>query len=64
MKDVYQTVNYRQWSWTYSPHVRRSIMADDYVYAITDAGVRVSHVSNLAQPLATTRFDPLSYTYP
>ena len=64
MKDVYQTVNYRQWSWTYSPHVRRSVMADDYVYAITDAGVRVSHVSNLAQPLATTRFDPLSYTYP
>jgi uncharacterized secreted protein with C-terminal beta-propeller domain len=64
MKDVYQTVNYHQWSWTYSPHVRRSVMADDYVYAITDAGVRVAHGSNLAQPLATTRFDPLSYTYP
>jgi uncharacterized secreted protein with C-terminal beta-propeller domain len=64
MKDVYQTVNYQQWSWSYSPHVRRSVMADDYVYAISDAGVRVSHVSNLAQPLATSRFAPLTYTSP
>lgn len=61
MKDVYQTVNYHQWSYTYSPNVRRSVMADDYVYAISDAGVRVAHVSNLSQPLATSRFDPISY---
>jgi len=64
MKDVYQTVNYLQWSWSYSPNVRRSVMADDYVYAISDAGVRVSHVSNLAQPLATSRFAPLTYSSP
>jgi hypothetical protein len=61
MKDVYQTVNYNQWSYTYSPSVRRSVMADDYVYAITDAGVRVAHVSQLSQPLATSRFDPIVY---
>jgi uncharacterized secreted protein with C-terminal beta-propeller domain len=64
MTDVYQTVNYMQWSWSYSPSVRRSVMADDYVYAISDAGVRVSHVSHLAQPLATTRFAPLTYSSP
>ncbi len=33
-------------------------MADDYVYAITDAGVRVAHVSNLQAPLATSYFQP------
>jgi uncharacterized secreted protein with C-terminal beta-propeller domain len=64
MKDVYQTINSYQWSWTYSPAVRRSVMADDYVYAISDAGVRVAHVNNLATPLATVRFDPISYTSP
>jgi hypothetical protein len=69
MKDVYQTVNYHPWSWyswnwSYSPHVLRSIMADDYVYAITDAGMRVAHGSNLSQPLVTTHFEPITYTYP
>ncbi|AKJ08167.1 beta propeller domain-containing protein [Archangium gephyra] len=58
MKDAYQVINYNQWSWVYTPYVRRSVMADDYVYAISDAGVRVAHVSNLAQPLATSRFSP------
>lgn len=62
MSDAYQTVNNNQWSWVYTPAVRRSVMADDYVYAITDAGVRVAHVSNLSQPLATSRFSP--YTTP
>ncbi|HYO55600.1 beta-propeller domain-containing protein, partial [Archangium sp.] len=61
MKDVYQTISYNQWSYRYTPHVRRSVMADDYVYAISDAGVRVAHVSNLSQPLATSRFAPLTY---
>ncbi|OJT19307.1 hypothetical protein BO221_38190 [Archangium sp. Cb G35] len=58
MKDAYQVINFNQWSWVYTPAVRRSVMADDYVYAIGDAGVRVSHVSNLASPLATSRFNP------
>ena len=40
------------------PNVRRSVMADDYVYAISDAGVRVAHVNNLQAPLATTYFTP------
>ncbi|QSQ22130.1 beta-propeller domain-containing protein [Pyxidicoccus parkwayensis] len=57
MKDVYQTFNQRGWNWYWSPMVRRSVMADDYVYAITDAGLRVSKVDALQTPLATSRFD-------
>jgi len=58
MSDVYQSFNYRNWTWYWTPSVRRSVMADDYVYAITDAGVRVAHVSNLQVPLATSYFQP------
>ncbi|WP_224244896.1 beta-propeller domain-containing protein [Hyalangium gracile] len=57
MSDLYRTQNYRDWTWYWTPNVRRSVMADDYVYAITDAGVRVAHVSNLQVPLATTTFE-------
>jgi hypothetical protein len=63
MTDVYQSFNYRSWTYYYTPSVRRSVMADDYVYAITDAGVRVAHVNNLQAPLATTYFQP-EFTYP
>jgi hypothetical protein len=65
MTDVYQSFNYRNWTYYWTPTVRRSVMADDYVYAISDAGVRVSHVSNLQAPLATTYFQPdFSSPYP
>ena len=47
-----------------TPSVRRSVMADDYVYAISDAGVRVAHVSNLAAPVATANFAPEFNFYP
>ena len=56
MKDVYQQFNERNWSWYWTPAVRRSVMADDYVYAITDAGVRVANVNSLQTPLATSLF--------
>jgi hypothetical protein len=32
-------------------------MADDFVYAISDAGIRVANVADLAKPVATARFD-------
>ncbi|HEX8701762.1 MAG TPA: beta-propeller domain-containing protein [Myxococcaceae bacterium] len=62
--DMYRIHNYRNWSYYWTPNVRRSVMADDYVYAISDAGVRVAHVSNLAAPLATTHFAPDFNFYP
>ncbi|NVJ22283.1 beta-propeller domain-containing protein [Myxococcus sp. AM011] len=58
MKDVYQSFNEPQWNWYWSPSVRRSVMADDYVYAISDAGIRVSKADSLQTPVATTRFQP------
>ncbi|WP_164012672.1 beta-propeller domain-containing protein [Pyxidicoccus trucidator] len=58
MKDVYQTFNQRNWSWYWSPTVRRSVMADDYVYAITDGGLRVAKTGALQTPLATSLFQP------
>jgi hypothetical protein len=65
MTDMFRIHNYRTWSYYWVPNVRRSVMADDYVYAISDAGVRVSHVSNLQSPLATTYFSPdFSFYYP
>ena len=58
MSDLYRDSN-SSWAYWYLPNVRRSVMADDYVYAISDAGVRVSRVDQLATPLATTRFQPV-----
>ena len=36
--------------------VRRSVMADDFVYAISAAGIRVSNINALNVPLATAKF--------
>jgi uncharacterized secreted protein with C-terminal beta-propeller domain len=36
--------------------VERSVMADDFVYAISAAGIRVANVSALQTPLATAKF--------
>jgi hypothetical protein len=33
-------------------------MADDYVYAISDAGVRAAKVGQLQTPVSTVRFYP------
>jgi hypothetical protein len=62
MRDVYQTYGDRDWTWYWSPWIRRSVMAtddanNDYVYSVSDGGLRVSHLDRLASPLATVRFD-------
>jgi len=55
------------WPWHCSPEVRRSVMAtndvDDFVYAISDAGVRVAELDALDAPLATALL-PLSLEAP
>ncbi len=44
-------------SWWYGyTEVRRSIFADDYVYAISNAGIRAVHLDDLETPLATVAF--------
>lgn len=44
------------WSWWWEPKVRRSVMADDFVYAVTTGGVRVARTDSLASPVATASF--------
>ncbi|MBN9681018.1 MULTISPECIES: beta-propeller domain-containing protein [unclassified Corallococcus] len=56
MSDLYKRAGMPQWSYYYTPEVRRSVMADDYVYAISDAGMRVSKVQSLQTPLVTVPF--------
>jgi hypothetical protein len=57
MKDLYQTYTYSGWTYYWEPYVRRSVMADDFVYAISDSGIRVANVNALGTPIATTRFN-------
>ena len=65
MSDVYQTWSGENWSWSWSPWIRRGILADSpngqYVYAISDAGVRSAKVASLPAWLQTVKFPPLSY---
>ena len=55
MADVYQDPG-PSFGWYWSPYVRRSILADDFVYAVSDAGVRSAKVAELPAWLATIRF--------
>lgn len=55
--DMYKAQNYYSWSYYWTPQVRRSVMADDFVYAISDAGIRVANIANLSAPIATVNFD-------
>jgi hypothetical protein len=57
MHDLYQTFNYWGWTYYWQPAVRRSVMADDFVYAISDAGLRSANIVDLSAPLATALFE-------
>lgn len=59
MADVYLQASGPDWSWSWSPYVRRSILADAYVYAVSDAGIRSAKVAELPAWLATIEFPPL-----
>ena len=61
MKDLYVTDGDARWAWSWSPAIRRSVMAADadgnaFVYAISDAGIRVAPLGTLEAPLATAKF--------
>jgi len=61
MSDVFQTVSGQGWSWSWSPWVRRGILADGFVYALSDAGVRSARVADLPAWLTTVKFSPLLF---
>jgi hypothetical protein len=58
MADVYVSASGPGWSWSWSPYVRRSVLADDFVYAVSDAGIRSARVADLPAWLATIQFPP------
>jgi hypothetical protein len=62
MGDVYQDDAGTPFGWWWSPYVRRSVLASDaggdYVYAVSDAGVRSARVADLPAWLATIQFPP------
>ena len=62
MKDIYVSRNDTGWSYDYSPWIHRSVMAadsqgHDYVYAISDAGIRVAQVGGFDAPIQTALFE-------
>ncbi|MFZ5442198.1 MAG: beta-propeller domain-containing protein [Myxococcota bacterium] len=57
MDDMYSVYVYDGWYYYWEPYVRRSVMADDFVYAISDSGIRVANVNDLTAPLASAAFD-------
>jgi hypothetical protein len=61
MKDMYVTYGDASWTWSWSPAIRRSVMAADadgnaFVYGISDAGIRVAPLGALGVPMATAPF--------
>lgn len=60
MNDVYINAGTPEWYYWYSPWVRRSVMASDagqdYVYAVSDAGVRAANLAMPSVPLQTVVF--------
>jgi hypothetical protein len=60
MSDVYLTQSGPDWSFSWSPFVRRSVLADDSVYLVSDAGIRSANVTDLPKWLATVRFSPIT----
>lgn len=61
MKDIYQKFSDYGWTWYWSPWIRRSVMAsddqkNDFVYAVSDSGIRVANLKDLATPLSTVLF--------
>ena len=65
MAAVYQTWSGEGWTYAWSPWIRRGVLADSpqgqYVYAISDAGVRSAKVASLPAWLQTVKFPPLVY---
>ncbi|HNN92999.1 MAG TPA: beta-propeller domain-containing protein, partial [Pseudomonadota bacterium] len=60
MKDVYMSAGTPEFYYWYSPWVRRSVMASDagqdYVYAVSDAGVRSANLASPSTALSTVIF--------
>lgn len=61
MADIYRDRNRPSWSWYWNPAVRRSVIADNFVYAVSDAAIRVADVESLAAPIQTVQFTQTAF---
>jgi len=57
MRDLYESAHESTWSYYWVPYVRRSVLADNVAYAISDAGIRVADVDSLSSTIRTIAFD-------
>ena len=57
MTDVFRSNVRYEWDWYWSPWVRRSVMADDFVYAITDGGIKAANMAAPSTAVSTVLFD-------
>jgi hypothetical protein len=57
MADLYASGPGFGFAW--SPYARRSVLADDFVYAVSDAGIRSARTSDLPAWLRTVTFSPM-----
>jgi len=58
MRDLYETARWPTWTYYWAPYVRRSVLADNMAYAISDAGIRVADIESLSSAIRTIAFDP------
>jgi uncharacterized secreted protein with C-terminal beta-propeller domain len=56
MENIFDGVNANDHWWNTGAHVQRSIFADDFVYAISDLGVRAANLDDLSNPVGTVRY--------
>ena len=57
MNDIYNSAALRSEEWWFSgASVQRSVIADNFVYAISDLGIRSANLDQLTTPLATVRY--------
>jgi uncharacterized secreted protein with C-terminal beta-propeller domain len=63
MNDVFQADVTYNWVYWWQPEILRSVMADHYVYAIADSGLRVADVASLGTALATVYYPVTTPVY-
>lgn len=49
---LYADAGDMNWGWYYRPNIRRGVFVDDYVYAVSDAGVNVAAADDVATLVA------------
>lgn len=57
-KGLFEGNETNRWGWWYRPNVRRGVFVDQYVYAVSDAGLRVAPIADLTNIIAEVSAEP------